>query len=112
MIDPRDEQRVIDILTAIYAIEEYVAAQAALNDALADAIKCRLIVIGEASGALSKESQERASDVPWTSIKAFRNLLVHEYNATDPQRLHSIVTFHLPQLKDAVIQLSETYYSN
>lgn len=112
MIDPRDEQRIIDILTAIYSIEEYIAAQAALNDALADAIKYRLIVIGEASGALSNESQESAKGVPWKSIKAFRNLLVHEYNATDPQLLHSIVTFHLPQLKDAVIQLSETFYSN
>jgi len=79
----RDELYLKDILEAARDLEDFVAGLSA--EALAQARMARwaavqrLTTIGEAAGCLSDELRDRHPEVPWTRIKAFRNVLVHAY---------------------------------
>ena len=47
----------------------------------------RLAAIGEVSSKLSEALKERHPHIHWPSIYAMRNLIVHDYEAIEPERL-------------------------
>lgn len=58
--------------------------------------------IGEAVGRLPSEVTDLAPDVPWTKIRAMRNLIAHDYAGIDPAIVWRTIRDRLPELKTAV----------
>ena len=68
------------------------------------------MIIGEAVAGLSSELRHRYPDIPWTDIKAFRNIVVHVYFATDEALVWTAATRDAPYLRDQVAAiLAEEY---
>ena len=83
----RDEQRLEDVLAAARAIAEHLR-RGGLDDGLVfDAVRVRLIEIGEAVKAIDPALLAREPDVPWIDVAAMRNHLAHRYFDT----AHAIV---------------------
>ncbi len=57
-----------------------------------------LEIIGEAAGRISKEDQDRYSNIPWPEIVGLRNRLIHGYDEVDFDILWQIVITDLPPL--------------
>ena len=90
------------IRDSILKIEAYTAGgrRAFHKDTMVqDAVVRNLEVIGEAVRNLSPVLKERNPDIPWRSITALRNLLVHEYFGVDLEIVWRIVSRRLPSLK-------------
>jgi uncharacterized protein with HEPN domain len=103
-----DEQRLHDIrdsIAAIRAYETYRDGEPAPAGLVEDAIKCRLVEIGEAVGDLSQEIRDQRPGVPWSRIKGMRDLLAHRYHAIDISVVWAIVDTHLNPLDEAVRDL-------
>ena len=55
-------------------------------------------IIGEAASTVSKEFRERHKEIPWASIVAMRNRLIHVYFEIDLDRVWDTLTDDLPLL--------------
>jgi uncharacterized protein with HEPN domain len=65
-------------------------------------------IIGEAASKLSPEAQASAPRVPWPSIVAMRNRLIHAYFDVDPEIVWKTVAEEIPALLPQLrITLSE-----
>jgi uncharacterized protein with HEPN domain len=64
-----------------------------------DAVIRNLEVIGEAVRNLSPEFRRQHPELPWRSISALRNVLIHEYFGVDLEIVWRIVQRRLPALK-------------
>jgi uncharacterized protein with HEPN domain len=104
----RDDERLQDILEAIEAIERY-ASQGKVAFDEQELIQVWMVhqlqIIGEATNALSKDTLNRYTDIPWVQIVGFRNLVVHEYFRVSLNLVWSIVQNNIPPLKLAVQQI-------
>ena len=101
----RDRQRLDDILAAIDAIRTHLA-RGDLSDGLVfDAVRVRLIEIGEAVKALPAALLAHEPDVPWTQIAGMRDRLAHRYFDTSHAILAATVESDLPELERAVRSL-------
>ena len=80
-------QRLSDILVACEAIETYLRRADADADMVFDAIRIRLVEIGEAVKGLDPELTALAPEIPWEESARMRDLLAHRYFDT----AHSIV---------------------
>ena len=90
------------IQDAVVRIEAYTAPGriAFFTDTMVqDAVIRNLEVIGEAVKNLSPELRRRHPEVPWRSITALRNILIHEYFGVDLEIVWRVVERRLPALK-------------
>lgn len=100
-----DEQRMADILAAAAAIADYVG-RGGLDDGLVfDAVRVRLIEIGEAVKAIDSDLLAREPDIPWVDVAAMRNHLAHRYFDTAHGIVQATITDDLPPLVAAVQRL-------
>lgn len=70
-----------------------------------DAVIRNLEVIGEAVRNLSPEFRRRHPEVPWRSITALRNVLIHEYFGVEVEIVWRVLKRRLPSLKRYVEML-------
>ncbi len=97
-----DRDRLDDITAAIEAIRSHVA-RGPLTDALiVDAVRIRLLEIGEAVKSLSDELIGTEPGVPWRQIARMRDHLAHRYFATVPEIIQDTVDKDLAPLQKAV----------
>ena len=83
-----DRLRLADILDASAAIEGHLE-RGGLDDGLVyDAVRVRLIEIGEAVQDIDPDLLASEAAIPWVDVAGMRNRLAHRYFDTD----HSIVT--------------------
>jgi uncharacterized protein with HEPN domain len=107
-VSRRDEQRLEDILAAVGAINAHVG-RGGLDDGLVfDAVRVRLIEIGEAVRAIDPSLLDREADVPWRDIAAMRNHLAHRYFDTAHAIVRATIQGDLPPLVAAVRRLLGT----
>jgi len=67
-----------------------------------------LEVIGEAVKSLPPDFKRRYPEIPWRSITALRNVLIHEYFGVDLKIVWRVVQRRLPTLKRHVeVMLAE-----
>jgi uncharacterized protein with HEPN domain len=100
-----DLQRLADIRAAIAAIGSHLQ-RGGLSDGLVfDAVRVRLIEIGEAVKGISTELLETQPDLPWSQIAAMRDRLAHRYSDTSHAIVEGTVTDDLPVLEAALDQL-------
>lgn len=90
----RESAYLRDALQAIAGLEEFVA-QTSRERFLADRLEQsfvfhRLIILGEAAGALAKVFQAKYPEVPWPRLISLRNRLVHAYFELDVELVWGI----------------------
>ncbi len=79
--------RLGDILIACQAITDHLRKSENDENLVFDAIRIRLVEIGEAVKDLDPELTSREETIPWYEIARMRDLLIHHYFDT----AHSIV---------------------
>lgn len=102
-------QRLGDILAACDAIDGHLARGPAadpLSDGLVfDAVRARLMEIGEAVKDLPPAVTAAEPDLPWREIGRLRDHLAHRYFDTSHAILTATVRDDLPELRAAVERL-------
>ena len=101
----RDLERLADIRDAITAIRSHVARGDLSDGLIFDAVRVRLIEIGEAIKSLPSELLETEPDLPWDDIAGMRDRLAHRYFDTEHSIVASTVKQDLQPLELAVIRL-------
>ena len=93
---------VADIVDALQAIDSYTAGltrEQFCGDRLrVDAVIKNLTVIGEAAGRVPADVTEANARIPWSRMRAMRNVVVHEYFGVDARILWETVKGDLPPL--------------
>lgn len=79
-----------------------------LSDGLVfDAVRARLIEIGEAIKQLPAELLAQEPQIPWAEIAGMRDRLAHRYFDTSHALVRATVDNDLPELRAAVARLEE-----
>ncbi len=105
-----DKNHLILISEAIAKIESYTKG---FNNSINfvkdtksfDATLMNFIVIAECAGRLSEYFKNEHSEIEWKKVNAFRNLIAHDYFGIDEEEVWDIVTFHMPKLKEKILQV-------
>lgn len=98
----RDAERLADILAAI---EAHLTRGGLADGLVFDAVRLRLIEIGEAIRAISPELLATETKIPWAQIGAMRNYIAHQYFDTAHDIVAATVSQDLPELRQAVQRL-------
>ncbi len=99
---PDDANRIHHMIEAAEAARRFIAGRQRTdleNDQMLLFALVRAIeIIGEAASKLSADTQAAAPSVPWSSIVAMRNRLIHAYFDINTAIVWKTVTEELPQL--------------
>jgi uncharacterized protein with HEPN domain len=107
-----DRLYLIHIIECNERIERYTAPgdDAFFSDTMIqDAVPRNLHTLSESTQRLSDALKDRHPEVDWTSIAAFRNVVVHDYLGIDLPLVWDIVVRDLPTLKRAISTILEAY---
>jgi len=103
---PREDAYILHIRDAIVAVQSYGEThtyehflQSPWDQA---ALTRHLEIIGEAASQLSDRYKQAHPEIPWRRIGDFRNVLIHEYFAVDPQLVWEIIEKDIPTLKQQI----------
>jgi uncharacterized protein with HEPN domain len=100
-----DDERLADIVDAITAIRSHLT-RGDLSDGLVfDAVRLRLIEIGEAVKSLDPKLVASEPDVKWSDAAGMRDWLAHHYFDTSRAVVEATVMEDLPPLEAAVLRL-------
>ena len=100
-------QRLDDILVAIDAIRAHLERGALIDGLVFDAVRVRLIEMGEAIKAFPPDLAATRPEIPWNEIAQMRDRLAHRYFDTSRTILAATVESDLPELETAVRGLLE-----
>ena len=98
-------QRLLDVQAALDAIEAHVNRGDLSDGLIFDAVRVRLIEIGEAVRALPSELLNTEPDLLWAEIARMRDQLAHRYFDTTHAIVASTVIHDLPILRQAIARL-------
>jgi uncharacterized protein with HEPN domain len=96
--------RLEDILVACRIIEDY-ASRAEDDGIVFDAIRIRLVEIGEAVKDLDPSVTASEPDIPWADMARMRDQLAHRYFDTSHGIVMTTARLDVPRLKAAVERL-------
>lgn len=94
--------RLIDIAVACERITEYAERSEASEDLVFDAIRMRLVEIGEAVKDLDDATRSLAPGLPWAEMARLRDMLAHRYFDTTHAIVMVTARDDIPRLADAV----------
>ena len=101
--------RIRHILDAINTVQDYTTGMDyhafRADQKTIDAVVRNFAVIGEAARHVPPDVQKTHPEIPWTRMRAMRNLLVHDYDRVDPEVLFETVRRDLPQVLAALEKL-------
>jgi len=101
-VSRHDADRFDDITAAIEAIQSHVERGPLSDSLVRDAVRIRLLEIGEAVKALPENLTSPEPDIPWRQIARMRDHLAHRYFMTELEILQSTIEEDLGPLRDAV----------
>ena len=104
-----DLQRLADVVAAAEAIAAHLERGSIADGLVFDAVRVRLIEIGEAVKAIDPALLVSESQVPWADIAGMRDHLAHRYFDTDHAIVAATIDQDLPPLLDAVRRLIATF---
>jgi uncharacterized protein with HEPN domain len=106
-VSRHERQRLEDILAAADAIADHTQ-RGGLDDGLIfDAVRVRLIEIGEAVRAIDPKLLAHEPDIPWVDVAGMRNHLAHRYFDTAHSIVQATIAADLPSLVAAVRRLQD-----
>ena len=98
-------QRLLDVLAALDAIDDHLG-RGELSDGLVfDAVRVRLIEIGEAVKGLPAEMLATEPQLPWSEVARMRDHLAHRYFDPTHAIMAATVQDDLPVLRQAIGRL-------
>lgn len=86
-----EASRKIIRFTTDYSYDDFMA-----DEKTRDAVVRNFEVIGEAAGNVSEATQQSVSKVEWRKMKAFRNLLIHQYFGVNYEVVWDVVKNFIP----------------
>lgn len=102
-----DRQRLDDVIAAADAIAAHTA-RGGLDDGLVfDAVRVRLIEIGEAVKDIDPALLAQEPGIPWADIAGMRDYLAHRYFDTAHSLVAATVDHDLPPLIAAIRRLQD-----
>ena len=104
----RECQRLADIQAAIDAIRSHLQRGDLSDGLIFDAVRIRLLEIGEAVKALPDDLLATQPSIPWRQIARMRDHLAHRYFDTAHTILQATVDEDLPDLERAVQALTRS----
>lgn len=104
----RERQRLADIQAAIDAIRCHLQRGDLTDGLIFDAVRIRLLEIGEAVKALPDDLLATQPSIPWRQITRMRDHLAHRYFDTAHAILQATVDEDLPHLEQAVRDLTSS----
>jgi uncharacterized protein with HEPN domain len=105
MSSRHDNERFADILDAITAIRNHITRGDLSDGLIFDAVRLRLIEIGEAVKLLDPKLAASEPDVKWSNAAGMRDWLAHHYFDTSRAVVEATITEDLPPLEAAVLRL-------
>jgi uncharacterized protein with HEPN domain len=75
------------------------------DDMVQDAVIRNFEIIGEAAKRLDEDYRSAHPDIPWSALAGLRDVLIHQYEGIDLERVWAIVENDLPGLKRAITEL-------
>jgi len=96
------------ILECAQKIERYTAEgkEHFMSDSMVqDAVLRNLEVIGEATKRLDDAYRKTHPQIPWRAVAGLRDVLIHQYEGVDMDRVWNVVVDALPNLKNAIAEL-------
>ena len=103
----QDEARLGDIVDALEAIRDHLTRGDLRDGLVYDAVRVRLIEIGEAVKGIDPDILDGAPGVPWKEIARMRDHLTHRYFDTDHAIVQDVVDNDLGRLAEAVESLTD-----
>lgn len=103
----RDRERLADVLDAIEAIKRHLERGDLSDGLIFDAVRLRLIEIGEAVKGLTPAMTATEPDVPWVDVAGMRDWLAHHYFDTSHAIVQATVVEDLPKLEAAARRLQQ-----
>ena len=101
-----DKQRLLHIRDAIeniFAFTKGMDERAYISNVMVQsAVERQMEIIGEAVNSVSDELKEKHTDIEWYKIKAFRNVIAHEYFGISNKQVWNVVANELPHLKTSI----------
>jgi uncharacterized protein with HEPN domain len=107
-VSHRERQRLADIQAAIDAIRAHLQRGSLADGLVFDAVRMRMLEIGEAVKALPADLLDTQPSIPWRQIARMRDHLAHRYFDTAHALMQATVDDDLPQLERAIQQLHES----
>lgn len=98
----QDGDRLDDITAAIDAIRSHVGRGPLSDNLVSDAVRIRLLEIGEAVKALTEELTSSEPDIPWRQVARMRDHLAHRYFMTELEIIRDTIDSDLGPLQAAV----------
>jgi uncharacterized protein with HEPN domain len=105
-----DAQRLADVLAAADAIADHLERGDLTDGLVFDAVRVRLIEIGEAVRAIDPAVLASEPHVPWQDVAGMRNHLAHRYFDTDHAIVAATVEHDLPPLVAAARRLLDSIH--
>jgi len=106
-----DREFLSDIHEALERITAYIAGmnyESFVDDVKTqDAVIRNLEILGEATKNLSPELRAKNPAIPWRSMAAARDRLIHDYFGTNIDIVWQIATVELPQVSQQLETLEE-----
>jgi len=111
-VSRQDTERLADIIVAAEAIAEHLT-RGDLSDGLVfDAVRVRLIEIGEAVKDLDTELLDGEPGIPWRDVTGMRDHLTHRYFDTTHAIVQATVERDVPRLEEAARRLLDRRNAN
>lgn len=70
---------------------------------VSDAVLRNFSVMGEAAKRVDDRYRAAHSQIPWRALAGLRDVLIHQYEGVDLEKVWGIVTNDLPSLKAAIV---------
>lgn len=105
----REQERLEDVLAAVAAIRAHLGRGDLTDGLVFDAVRVRLIEIGEAVKDLPSAVLATEPGVPWTAVARMRDRLAHRYFDTEHSHVAATVEHGLAPLEQAAQRLLERH---
>jgi uncharacterized protein with HEPN domain len=102
-----DGQRLDDVLAAAAAIRSHTERGTLADGLVFDAVRVRLIEIGEAVKDIAPVLLAQEPAIPWRDVSRMRDHLAHRYFDTDHAIVEATIENDLPPLVAAVERLKQ-----
>ena len=105
MVDNRDADVLRRIILYCNEIEEAIQRFGedytvfAQDSVYKNATALSVLQIGELTTHLTNDFKQTYTGIPWTQIKALRNVVAHSYGKIDVESLWETITIDIPNLK-------------